>query len=66
MKVIIKKGNFDRALRQFKRKITEEGLLQEVREREYYEKPSDERRSKLKAAKNRERKRDGNIITRKY
>tara|TARA_B110000977_G_C10979675_1_gene455634 strand:+ start:851 stop:1051 length:201 start_codon:yes stop_codon:yes gene_type:complete len=66
MKVIIKKGNFDRALRQFKRKITEEGLLQEVREREYYEKPSDGRRGKLKAAKNRERKRDGVVITRKY
>lgn len=66
MKVIVKKGNFERSIRQFKRKITEEGTIILIREGEWYEKPSDKRRRKLKAAKNRESKRDGNINTRKY
>ena len=66
MKVTVRKGNFEKAIRQFKRNAIEEGIIIEVREREYFEKPCDKRRRKHKAAKNRERKRDGNIITRKY
>ena len=43
----------DRALRRFKKKVQTAGIIQEVREREYYTKPSDKRREKKKAAKRR-------------
>lgn len=64
MKVFVKRGNFERAQRQFKRGIIEEGLLLELREREYYEKPSDKRRRKHKAAVNRSKK--GKEVPKKY
>ncbi|HIE44013.1 MAG TPA: 30S ribosomal protein S21 [Candidatus Omnitrophica bacterium] len=42
----------DRALRRLKKQVEKEGLLRELREREYYEKPSQKRRKKyLKAQK---------------
>ena len=53
MRVIVKRGNFERAIRQFKRKTVEEGIIHQFRERGYYEKPSDKRRRKHKAAVNR-------------
>lgn len=59
MKVVVKHKNFERALRQFKRKTIEEGIVFEVRERGYYEKPSDKRRKKHKAAVNRQRRKNG-------
>ena len=37
------------ALRKFKKKIAEDGILQELRQREFYEKPS-EKRARAKAA----------------
>ena len=41
MRVIIKDGqNFESAMRKFKKKITDNGLLQELRDRECYDKPS--------------------------
>ena len=43
----IRKGeSFESALRRFKRKIEREGILREVRDRAYYEKPSKKRRRK--------------------
>jgi|TARA_R110000796_G_scaffold63553_1_gene147181 small subunit ribosomal protein S21 len=56
MKVVVRKGQFEKASRLFKRKTIEEGIVFEIREREYYEKPSDKRRRKRKAAINRSRK----------
>ena len=54
MKVVIDdRMPFDKALRLFKRKIDNSGLLREVRERQEYEKPSESR----KLAKNRAKKR---------
>ena len=53
MKVVVKRGNFEKAIRQFKRKTIEEGIVHEIRERGQYEKPSDKRRRKHKAAVNR-------------
>lgn len=54
MKVVIDdRMPFDKALRLFKRKIENSGLLREVRERQEYEKPSETR----KLAKNRAKKR---------
>lgn len=60
MKVKVRRGNFEKAIRQFKRKTIEEGIVFEVREREYYEKPCDKRRRKHKAAVNRSKKSNGN------
>ena len=47
--VYVKDGNVEKALRKFKKKIIESGLLNELRERETYEKPTT-RRKKAKAA----------------
>jgi len=54
MKVVIDdRMPFEKALRIFKRKIDNSGLLREARERQEYEKPSETR----KLAKNRAKKR---------
>ena len=44
-------GNFEKALRTFRKKIQKSGLIQEVRDRRYAIKPSDAKRASLKAAK---------------
>ena len=54
--VLIKDGNVEKALRKFKKKVLESGLLQELRDRETYEKPTTERKRKKGAAKARWRK----------
>jgi len=54
MSVVVKEGEpIDRALRRFKKKIQDSGLLQELKDREFYEKPTTERKRKKSAAKNR-------------
>ena len=50
---MVKDGNVERALRKFKKKIQEQGLLIELKERETYEKPTTRRKRKKSAAKNR-------------
>lgn len=47
--VEVRNGDFNFALRKFKKKVQEDGVLQEVREREFFVKPS-LRRKKAKAA----------------
>ena len=48
----IKKGeSFESALRRFKRKIEQEGILREVRDRKHYEKPSERKRKKARSRK---------------
>ena len=54
--VYVKDGNVEKALRKFKKKIQDQGLLNELRERETYEKPTTERKRKKSVAKNRWRK----------
>lgn len=51
--VIVKDGNVEKALRKFKKKIQDQNLLVELRERETYEKPKTVRKRKKAAAKNR-------------
>jgi len=47
--IVVKKDeSFESALRRFKRKIDQEGILKEVRERKYYEKPSERKKRKKK------------------
>lgn len=47
--VEVRNGDFNKALRLFKKKVQEAGILQELREREHYTKPT-EKRKKAKAA----------------
>ena len=42
--VTVRDGNVEKALRKFKKKIQESGKLEELREREQYEKPTTARR----------------------
>jgi small subunit ribosomal protein S21 len=46
----------EKALRKFKKKVLESGLLRELKERETYEKPTTRRKKAKAAAKNRWRK----------
>jgi len=49
LSVEVRNGDFNYALRKFKKKVQEDGILQELRKREFYEKPS-LKRKKAKAA----------------
>jgi small subunit ribosomal protein S21 len=52
--VFVKDGEpFEKALRKFKKKVQDSGLLQDLRDREFYEKPTTTRKRKKSAAKNR-------------
>lgn len=54
--VLVQDGNVEKALRKFKKKISESGLLNDLRDREFYEKPTTTKKRKRSAAKNRWRK----------
>lgn len=47
--------SIDSMLRKFKRKVKSEGVLQELRSREHFEKPSSVKKRKFKAAVRRNR-----------
>ena len=47
--------NFDRLMRQFKRKMQRSGKLEEFRKKQHYMKPSEKRQEKMNAAKRREK-----------
>lgn len=49
-------ADFMKALRKFKRKVADSGILQEIKDKKYYQKPSDKRREKKKAARIRQLK----------
>lgn len=48
--------SIDNALRRFKKNCAKAGTMQEVRKREYYEKPSVKRKKKSEAARKNNRK----------
>ena len=48
---------FDQMLRKFKKKVERAGVIQEVKKREYYEKPAQKRQRKKKEAIRKERNR---------
>ena len=56
LKIPVVKGNINKALKQFKRKFKQTGILKEVRERKNYIKPSTKRR----------KQKEKSILTRKY
>ena len=66
MKVVVRRGNFEKAIRQFKRKTIDEGIINEVREREFYEQPADKRRRKHKAEVNRQKRANNPIPSKRY
>ena len=43
---MVKNGNVDRAMRTLKKKLQKEGLLKELKQRQYFEKPSAKRKRK--------------------
>lgn len=49
-------GNVEKAMRKFKKKVMESGLLRELKERETYEKPTTRRKRAKSSAKNRWKK----------
>ena len=51
--VKVKDGNIEDALKRFKRQCVRNGVIQEVRKREHYEKPSVRRKKKSEAARKR-------------
>ena len=52
-KVEVRNNDITKAMRKFKRRIQEDGILQEYRERQYYEKPSLVRKKAKAAARSR-------------
>jgi small subunit ribosomal protein S21 len=51
-KVFVKEHeNINQALRRFKKKVEESGILDTLRKKEFYEKPTTERKRKKSAAK---------------
>ncbi len=56
---------FEFALRRFKRSCEKAGVLSEVRRREFYEKPTQERKRKLAAAVKRNQRRVSRDVTKR-
>ena len=57
LKVWVQHNDVDRALRKLKKKVANAGIVRELKEREYYEKPSERRRKqKARAVKRWEKK----------
>ena len=57
LKVWVQHNDVDRALRKLKKKVANAGIVRELKEREYYEKPSERRRKeKARAIKRWEKK----------
>jgi small subunit ribosomal protein S21 len=54
--VLVQDGNVDKALRKFKKKIQESNLLNDLKDREFYTKPTTARKLKQSAARARWRK----------
>jgi small subunit ribosomal protein S21 len=67
-RVIVTDGNVEKALRKFKKKITDMDLLQEVRDRQQFVKPTTERKLKKSKAKSRWKKflREQSLPTKLY
>jgi small subunit ribosomal protein S21 len=56
LEVTVRKNDVAKAMRILKKKLEREGVLQELRQREYYEKPSAKKRREKKANINRTKK----------
>jgi small subunit ribosomal protein S21 len=64
--VIVQNDNWEKALRIFKKKITESGKLIELKEKEFYEKPSvTKRKTKNQQARRAQKKRESEALPKK-
>jgi small subunit ribosomal protein S21 len=54
--VVVGNDNVEKALRKFKKKVADSGLLQDLRDREAYEKPTTRRKKARASAKRRWKK----------
>ena len=64
--VKVKEGEpFDVALRRFKRSCEKAGVLADVRKREFFEKPTQERKRKAAAAVKRQARRSSRDVTKR-
>jgi small subunit ribosomal protein S21 len=64
--VIVQNDNWEKALRTFKKKITESGKLIELKEKEFYEKPSvTKRKTKNQQARRAQKKREADALPKK-
>ncbi len=48
LKIEVRNGNVEQAMRVLKRKLMKDGIMKELRQRESYEKPSEKKRRKKK------------------
>lgn len=44
MKIEVRNGNVEKALRVMKKKMKKEGVFQEIKDRQYFQKPSEKKR----------------------
>lgn len=58
MRIEVRNGNLDRAIKVMRRKLADDGMFRELQEKQFYEKPSEYRRRKLRSAVVRQRKQD--------
>tara|TARA_R100001460_G_scaffold56280_7_gene95784 strand:+ start:4680 stop:4886 length:207 start_codon:yes stop_codon:yes gene_type:complete len=49
-KVVVRGNNVEKAIRVLKKKLLKDGLMRDLKERQYYTKPSDERKEAKKQA----------------
>ena len=49
--VTVRNGNLEQAMRVLKRKVQKEGIVKELRDRQYYKKPSEIKQEKKKQAR---------------
>lgn len=65
-KVLVQNDNVEKALRLFKKKIQDSGKLMELREKEFYEKPSVTRRkTKNQQARRAQKRREAESLPKK-
>lgn len=50
MKIEIRNGNIDKGIRLLKKKLTEDGIFRKLQEKRAFEKPSEKRQRKHRAA----------------
>ncbi len=58
MRVEVRNGNLERAMKVLKRKLVDDGLFRELQARQAYEKPSDARKRRHNSAVLKQRKAD--------
>lgn len=56
MKVIVRDNQIEKAIKDLKRKLTQEGFFAEIKDRRFYDKPSVKRKKKRAKAQKRRRK----------